>query len=283
MEILFIEKLIRLALDEDIGDGDHSSLCCIPAHEVGEVQLMSKQNGILAGMEIAPMVFQIVDRGIAVKNCIPDGASIAYGDICFTARGAVHSLLRAERVVLNIVQRMSGVATQTRRYVDRIAGTKAKILDTRKTNPGMRVLDKMAVRVGGGLNHRIGLYDKIILKDNHIDFAGGVSNAIKRAKEYLHAGGMKLDIEVEVRSIHDVQEVLRNDGVQRVMLDNFTVEQTREAVKIIGGRFEVESSGGITLDTVLAYAEAGVDFISVGAITHRVESIDMNLKRIGKS
>ncbi len=274
-----IEHLIDIAIAEDIGDGDHSSLSCIPTNAHGQVMLMIKQAGVLAGMEIAKLVYKKIDGLVEFISLLPDGTEVRFGDIAFTAKGKVHSLLQAERIVLNIIQRMSGIATQTRDYVKRIEGTKAKVLDTRKTTPGMRMLDKMAVRIGGGHNHRMGLYDMIMLKDNHIDFAGGIAQAIEKANDYLQKTGKTLEIEVETRNIDDVKEVLRLGGVKRIMLDNFTVEQTQEAVNLIAGRFETESSGGITLETIRAYAETGVDFISVGALTHQIKSLDMNLKK----
>lgn len=275
-----IEKLIELSIAEDIGDGDHSSLASIPADSQGEVELMLKANGIIAGVEIAQMVYHFVDPDVLFTPIIPDGKAVKYGDRVFSARGRVHSLLKAERIVLNIMQRMSGIATQTHKYVEHIKGTRARVLDTRKTNPGMRVLDKMAVRMGGGTNHRMGLYDMIMLKDNHVDFAGGVTSAIRKAKKYLSDTGKKLDIEIECRNLEEVKEALTEGGVKRIMLDNFSVAETQRAVALIGGQVEVESSGGINLATIRAYAETGVDFISVGALTHHVPCLDMNLKKV---
>lgn len=275
-----IERLIELAIAEDIGDGDHSSLSCIPAKAKGEVELMLKQDGVLAGVSIAEMIYHQIDPKVIFTHKIADGKMVKYGDIAFTAKGKVHSLLKSERIVLNVMQRMSGIATQTHKYVEQIKGTKSKILDTRKTNPGMRMLDKMAVRLGGGCNHRIGLYDMIMLKDNHVDFAGGVAQAIQKAKKYLHETERKLEIEVEVRNLDEVCEALKEGGIKRIMLDNFSVSDTHKAVQLIGGKIETESSGGITLTTIRAYAETGVDFISVGALTHHVQSLDMNLKKI---
>lgn len=276
----FIDSLINLAIAEDIGDGDHSSLSCIPADAVGTVQLKIKQQGVLAGMQIAGQVYQRIDPEVNFESHMDDGVLVSVGDIPFTATGRVHSLLQAERIVLNIMQRMSGIATQTREYVDRIKGTNAKVLDTRKTTPGMRILDKLAVRIGGGFNHRMGLFDMIMLKDNHIDFAGGIVQAIGMANDYLKKTGKALAIEIETRNLEEVRLVLATGGVNRIMLDNFSVEQTHEAVKLINGRFETESSGGITLEAIRSYAEAGVDYISVGALTHRIKSLDMNLKKI---
>jgi nicotinate-nucleotide pyrophosphorylase (carboxylating) len=277
---MLLEKLLEIAILEDIGDGDHSSLSCIPNTAQGEVKLMVKQQGIIAGVEIAEKVYAKIDANIQFKRFIVDGKKVNFGDIVFSAKGKVHSLLQAERIVLNIMQRMSGIATQTRQYVDLIEGTKAKVLDTRKTTPGMRILDKMAVKIGGGENHRMGLYDMIMLKDNHVDFAGGVTQAIDKANSYLKYTGKKLDIEVETRNIEEIKQVIAIGGVKRIMLDNFTPTQTAEAVKVINGRFETESSGGITLETIRAYAETGVDFISVGALTHQIKSLDMNLKKV---
>lgn len=278
--MLLTNKLIDLAISEDIGDGDHSSLSCIPSDSIGEVKLMLKEEGVIAGMDIAKMVYHRIDAQIIFNPFLQDGTSVKFGDIAFSAKGRIHSLLQAERIVLNIMQRMSGIATQTSIYVKRIEGTGAKILDTRKTTPGMRELDKLAVRVGGGYNHRMGLYDMIMLKDNHIDFAGGIEQAILKANHYLETNGKSIDIEVETRSIDEVKQVLKVGRVKRIMLDNFSVEQTAEAISIINRRFETESSGGITLETIRAYAETGVDYISVGALTHQIKSLDMNLKKV---
>lgn len=275
-----IDRLIELAIAEDIGDGDHSSLSCIPKEARGQVQLMVKQQGIIAGVEIAKHIYSKIDSSIVFNGMIADGTAINYGDIVFRASGSTHSLLQAERIVLNVMQRMSGIATQTNRYVKKIEGTKAKVLDTRKTTPGMRVFDKLAVKIGGGENHRMGLFDMIMLKDNHIDFAGGIENAIIMANEYLTKTGRNLGIEVETRNLSEVERVLAIGGVLRIMLDNFNLEDTRNAVKLINGRFETESSGGINLETIRGYAECGVDYISVGAITHQIQSIDMNLKKV---
>lgn len=276
----FIDRLIDLAIAEDIGDGDHSSLSCIPSNARGAVQLMMKQEGVIAGLMIAERIYKRIDSDVHVDFLVVDGEFLQPGDIAFRAYGKVHALLQAERIVLNVIQRMSGVATQTREYVKLCEGTKAKVLDTRKTTPGMRVLDKMAVAIGGGVNHRMGLFDMIMLKDNHIDFAGGIEQAIGMANEYLAKAGRNLDIEVETRTLKDVETVLRVGGVRRIMLDNFTVDNTRKAVELINGRFETESSGGITLNTIRDYALCGVDYISVGAITHQIKSIDMNLKKV---
>lgn len=275
-----IDRLIDLAIAEDIGDGDHSSLSCIPSNVNGKVTLMIKQQGIIAGVEIAKHIYSRIDKTIVFEQLIEDGRQVNPGDNIFIASGRIHSLLQSERIVLNIMQRMSGIATQTNRYVKRIEGTKAKILDTRKTNPGMRVFDKLAVKIGGGENHRMGLFDMIMLKDNHVDFAGGIENAIRKANEYLEKTGRNLGIEVETRNLKEVESVLTVGKVQRIMLDNFNLDDTRKAVNLINGRFETESSGGINLETVRSYADCGVDYISVGAITHQIQSIDMNLKKV---
>ena len=276
----YIEKLIDLAIAEDIGDGDHSSLSCIPKDATGSVKLMFKEKGVVAGIEIAAKIYERIDSKVEFTSLLSDGDEVSPGDFGFIAKGSVHTLLQAERIVLNVMQRMSGIATQTRRYVKEIEGTNAKILDTRKTTPGMRILDKLAVKIGGGYNHRMGLFDMIMLKDNHIDFAGGIEQAIKKANEYLKQTGKSLPIEVETRSLDDIKKVLSVGGVTRVMFDNFSVEKTRQAVELVNGRFETESSGGITLETIRSYAETGVDYISVGALTHQIKSLDMNLKKI---
>lgn len=276
--IPFVDDLIELAIREDIGDGDHSSLSCIPHDERGRMKLLVKQEGILAGVEVAQRVLKRLDPEVKFEQLLEDGARIKPGDIAFYVEGRLISLLQAERILLNIMQRMSGVATQTAIYVKELEGLKTKVLDTRKTTPGMRVLDKMAVKLGGGENHRIGLFDMVILKDNHIDFAGGILKAIPRVREYLKEKGKNIPIEVEVRSLDDIQDVFAAGGCDRIMLDNFTPEMTREAVKLIDGRIEIESSGGITLKNLREYAECGVDFISVGALTHQIKSLDLSLK-----
>lgn len=274
----FVDELIELCIKEDIGDGDHTSLSCIPAGEHGRMRLLCKQEGIIAGIEIARIVFDRLDPDMHFEQVLHDGDRVKPGDVAFYVSGRLRSLLQAERIILNIMQRMSGVATQTARYVKELEGLKTRVLDTRKTTPGMRVLDKMAVKLGGGENHRMGLFDMVILKDNHIDFAGGITAAVEQTKVYLEAKGKRIPIEVEVRSLDDVREVLRLDGVDRIMLDNFTPALTREAVELIAGRCEVESSGGITLDNLREYAACGVDFISVGALTHQIKSLDLSLK-----
>lgn len=278
--IPYVEKLIDLAIAEDIGDGDHSSLSSIPASERGRMKLLVKQDGILAGVEVAEMVFRKLDPTIKIEILLRDGAQIKVGDVAFYVEGQLTTLLQSERIILNIMQRMSGVATQTAVYVKELDGLKTKVLDTRKTTPGMRVLDKMAVKIGGGENHRIGLFDMIILKDNHIDFAGGITAALTGAKRYLKEKGKNIKIEVEVRSLKDIEEVFAAGGADRIMLDNFSPELTRQAVELIGGRIETESSGGITLKNLRQYGECGVDFISVGALTHQIKSLDLSLKAI---
>ncbi|MDE6418404.1 MAG: carboxylating nicotinate-nucleotide diphosphorylase [Duncaniella sp.] len=272
-----IDDLLTLAFAEDVGDGDHTTLSTIPATERGVQQLIVKEEGILAGVEIARKVFAKFDPELKMTVYIEDGAHVKPGDIAFEVEGPVRSLLQTERIMLNIMQRMSGIATQTARYQEKLAGLKTKVLDTRKTTPGMRMLEKEAVRIGGGSNHRIGLFDMILIKDNHVDFAGGITQAVNAAKEYCKELGKNLKIEVEVRNTPEILEALEA-GVDRIMLDNFTPERTREAVKLIGGRVEVESSGGITLDTLRDYGECGVDFISVGALTHSVKGLDMSFK-----
>ncbi len=274
----FVEELIELAIREDIGDGDHTSLASVPESTRGRMRLLVKQPAILAGVEIAEMVFRRLDSEVTFEKVLEDGAHVVPGDVAFYVEGKERTMLQAERIVLNIMQRMTGVATQTAKYVECIAGTGCRVLDTRKTTPGMRVLDKMAVKIGGGENHRIGLFDMILLKDNHIDFCGGVAKAIRQVHAYLEQKGKKLPIEVEVRTMEDIDEALGVGGIDRIMLDNFSVEQTREAVRKIDGRVEIESSGGITFDTIRDYAECGVDFISVGALTHQIKSVDLSLK-----
>lgn len=273
-----IDELITLAFAEDIGDGDHTTLCCIPSTEMGKSRLIIKESGVLAGVEMARRIFKHFDPDMRMDIFICDGAEVKRGDIAFTVEGRVQSLLQTERLVLNVMQRMSGIATTTRRYVKALEGTKTRVLDTRKTTPGMRMLEKEAVRIGGGVNHRIGLFDMILLKDNHVDFAGGIEQAITRAQSYLEEKRKKLKIEIEVRNFKELDEVMKVGGVDRIMLDNFSPSDTREAVRRIGGRYETESSGGITFDTLRDYAECGVDYISVGALTHSIQSLDMSLK-----
>ncbi len=274
----YVDELIELAIKEDIGDGDHTSLCCIPAEEQGRMRLLCKQEGVIAGIEIAEIVLHRLDPEMKFEQLIEDGTRVRPGDVAFYVSGRLRSLLQAERILLNIMQRMSGVATQTAFYVKHLEGLHTKVLDTRKTTPGMRMLDKMAVKIGGGENHRIGLFDMILLKDNHIDFAGGIRQAVEGAKRYLAERGKNIPIECEVRSLEDIDEVFAAGGVDRIMFDNFTPEMTRKAVEKVAGRCETESSGGITLETMRDYAECGVDFISVGALTHQIRSLDMSLK-----
>ena len=272
------DELLNLAFAEDVGDGDHTTLSTIPADAMGRSRLIIKEEGVLSGVDIAREVLAKVDPSIKMEVMIEDGAHVKPGDVAFTAQGPVRSLLVAERTMLNIMQRMSGVATMTARYQKELEGLHTKVLDTRKTTPGMRMLEKEAVKAGGGMNHRIGLFDMILIKDNHIDFAGGIEKAIEGAKAYCRENGKNLKIEVEARSLDDVRRILEAGGVDRVMFDNFTPELTAEAVKIVGGRMETESSGGITLENLKKYGETGVDFISVGALTHSVKGLDMSFK-----
>ena len=273
-----IDRLIDLAFAEDIGDGDHTTLSCIPPTAQGRSKLLIKEPGILAGIEIAKEVFRRFDPELKVEVFINDGAEVKPGDVPMIVFGKVQSLLQTERLMLNILQRMSGIATMTHRYAQQLQGTHTRVLDTRKTTPGMRILEKMAVKIGGGVNHRIGLFDMILLKDNHVDFAGGIDKAILRAKEYCREKGKNLKIEIEVRNLDELQQVLDLGGVDRIMFDNFTPELTRKAVQMVAGRYETESSGGITFDTLREYAECGVDYISVGALTHSVKGLDMSFK-----
>ena len=274
-----IDDLLTLAFAEDIGDGDHTTLSTIPASARGRQRLIIKEEGILAGVDVARRVLERLDPELKMTVMIPDGTHVKPGDVAFEVEGSVRSLLQAERTMLNIMQRMSGIATTTARYQDRLKGLKTTVLDTRKTTPGMRMLEKEAVRIGGGTNHRIGLFDMILIKDNHVDFAGGIPQAVASARQYLREKGKDLKIEVEVRNTAEILQAL-DAKADRIMLDNFTPEATAEAVKLIDGRAEVESSGGITLDTLRSYGEAGVDFISVGALTHSVKSLDMSFKAV---
>lgn len=273
-------KMIPLWFSEDIGDGDHTTLACIPPQEIGKSQLLIKEKGVVAGVEVACEIFHAFDPDLKVNRYIQDGSEVKPGDVVFDVEGKVQSLLQTERLMLNIMQRMSGIATRTRDYVKLLEGTQTKVLDTRKTTPGLRLLEKEAVRIGGGVNHRVGLFDMILLKDNHVDFAGGIRNAILRTQDYLKAKNKKLKIEIEVRNFDELFQVLDTGGVDRIMLDNFTPEDTRKAVDMIGGRYETESSGGITFETLRQYAECGVDYISVGALTHSVNSLDMSFKAV---
>ena len=272
------DRLIDLAFAEDIGDGDHTTLCCIPADAMGKSRLLIKEEGILAGVEVAKEVFHRFDPTMEVEVFMPDGTAVKPGDVAMVVTGKVRSLLQTERLMLNIMQRMSGIATMTHKYVERLKGTHTRVLDTRKTTPGMRMLEKAAVKIGGGVNHRIGLFDMILLKDNHVDFAGGIENAITRCHEYLKAKGKDLKIEIEVRNFDELQQVLDHGGVNRIMLDNFSVADTKKAVDLIDHRYETESSGGITIDTIRDYALQGVDYVSVGALTHSVKGLDMSFK-----
>ncbi|HBN63312.1 MULTISPECIES: carboxylating nicotinate-nucleotide diphosphorylase [Duncaniella] len=274
-----IDDLLTLAFAEDVGDGDHTTLSTIPANERGVQRLIIKEEGILAGVDIARKVFEKFDPELKMTVYINDGAHVKPGDIAFEVEGSVRSLLQTERVMLNIMQRMSGIATQTAKYQQRLEGLKTKVLDTRKTTPGLRMLEKEAVRIGGGCNHRIGLFDMILIKDNHVDFAGGIKQAVDAARKYCAEKGKDLKIELEVRNEDEIRQALEA-GVDRIMLDNFTPDRTREAVELINGRTEIESSGGITLDTLRAYGECGVDFISVGALTHSVKGLDMSFKAV---
>ena len=272
------DRLIDLSFAEDIGDGDHTTLCCIPDTAMGKSHLLIKEDGILAGVEVAKRVFVRFDPTMQVEVLINDGAHVKKGDIAMVVTGKVRSLLQTERLMLNIMQRMSGIATMTAKYVERLKGTKTHVLDTRKTTPGMRMLEKQAVKIGGGMNHRIGLFDMILLKDNHVDFAGGIANAINRCHEYLKEKGLDLKIEIEVRNFDEPRQAMECGCINRIMLDNFSVEDTKKAVEIVAGKYETESSGGITFDTIRDYAECGVDFISVGALTHSVKGLDMSFK-----
>ena len=279
--IPFVERLIELSVAEDIGDGDHTSLASIPADAHGRMKLLVKERGIIAGVEIARMVFHRLDPEAQVEVLIPDGTHVAPGDIVFYVSGRVRTLLQSERIILNIMQRMTGVATETARYVARVEGPGCRILDTRKTTPGNRMLDKMAVKLGGGENHRIGLFDMILLKDNHIDFAGGIIPAIEGVHRYMEERDLSLPVEVEVRTLDDIDLVFAAGGrVDRIMLDNFDLDATRLAVAKIDGRCEIESSGGIRYDNLRDYADTGVDFISVGALTHQIKSVDLSLKAV---
>ena len=275
-----LEEIIDNALREDIGEGDHSTLACVPVNASGKAKLLVKEPGILAGVELAKMIFHRFDRNLKLEVLIKDGEAVNPGDVAFVVSGSSRSILLTERLVLNFMQRMSGIATQTNRIVSKIEGTNCKLLDTRKTTPGIRYLEKWAVRIGGGYNHRFALYDMIMLKDNHIDFAEGIEPALKRTHDYLKENGKDLKIEIEVRDFEELDEALRVGGFDRIMLDNFTPDQIREALKRIPSPIETEASGGITEQTIRAYAETGVNFISVGALTHSVKSLDLSLKSV---
>ncbi|MBO4588339.1 MAG: carboxylating nicotinate-nucleotide diphosphorylase [Bacteroidales bacterium] len=277
IDIANLDELIGMALREDIGDGDHSTLACIPPTAQGKAKMVAKKEGILCGVEVGERVFHLVDSSLEVTLLKKDGDPLHVGDIVMTVKGHAGSILTAERTALNYMQRLSGIATQTHRMVEMIAGLHTQLLDTRKTTPNMRLLEKYAVKCGGGTNHRIGLYDMIMLKDNHVDFAGGIEQAIDRTRDYLSKNGKNLKIEIEVRNLDELERVMNHGGVDRIMLDNFDVPTLREAVKRIGGRYETEASGGITDMTLRDYAETGVDFISVGALTHHIKSLDLSL------
>ena len=277
---ILIDELITLALREDIGDGDHTTLSCIPTTLQGKAQLIIKQDGVICCVEIAKRIFELFDPSLKMTIFIQDGTEVIKGDIAFTVEGSSVSILQCERLTLNFMQRLSGVSTQTKKYVDLLKGTNTKILDTRKTTPGMRLLEKYAVKMGGGENHRIGLYDMILIKDNHIDFAGGVVAALDKTNAYLREKGKDLKIVIEARTMDDIAKIIAYGGVFRILIDNFSPEETKEAIIFIDGRCKTESSGGITLETIRAYAEAGVDYISVGALTHQIRSLDMSLKAV---
>jgi nicotinate-nucleotide pyrophosphorylase (carboxylating) len=280
MENRILREFILNSLAEDLGDGDHSSLASIPAESSGKAKLLIKEKGILAGIRVAGILFSEIDKDFSFDKILEDGTAVSPGDIAFYLHGPQQSILKSERLVLNIIQRMSGIATSTHEYVNQLKGLKTKILDTRKTTPGFRFLEKEAVRIGGGMNHRMGLFDMIMLKDNHIDYAGGIKKAISKTKDYLKKNNLNLKVEIEARSMEDVKTILSAGGIDRIMLDNFTISETLSAVKVIAGRYETESSGGITLVNIRSYAECGVDFISVGALTHHISSLDMSLKAI---
>lgn len=273
-----VDEIIESALLEDIGDGDHSSLACVPENAKGKATLFVKDDGILAGVDLAVRIFRKYDPSLKVDVRIIDGTPVKKGDIAFTVTGSSRSILATERLVLNFMQRMSGIATQTNKIVSLLEGTNTRLLDTRKTTPCIRYMEKWAVRIGGGENHRFALYDMIMLKDNHIDYAGGIKPAIERTQAYLKESGKNLKVEIEVRNFDELNQVLAIGGVDRIMLDNFTVEQLEEALKLIPSNYETEASGGITIDTIRNYAETGVDFISVGALTHSFKSLDLSLK-----
>lgn len=275
-----IELIITNAVREDVGDGDHSSLACIPASAQGKAKLLVKDDGIIAGVEFAKQVFQYIDKDLKVETLIEDGAGVKYGDIVFYVEGASQSILKAERLVLNAMQRMSAIATKTKTFVDLLEGTGTKILDTRKTTPGIRALEKWAVKIGGGENHRFALYDMVMLKDNHIDFAGGITKAITKTNTYLKENNLDLKIIVEARNLDEIKEILKTEGVYRILIDNFDYEDTKKAVALIGDQCLTESSGGINEDTARAYALCGVDYISSGALTHSVYNMDLSLKAV---
>lgn len=275
-----LEQYIKQALSEDVGDGDHTSLSTIPAGKTGKAKLLVKEEGILAGIDVAAAIFNHVDPNLKLNILLSDGAQVKYGDVAFYVEGSVHSILVAERLVLNTMQRMSGIATTTNRVVSKLKGTKTKVLDTRKTTPNMRFLERKAVEIGGGVNHRFGLFDMILIKDNHVDYAGGIKAAVNSAKNYLATKQKQLQIEIEVRNLAELEQVIEVGGVNRVLLDNFDFATLRKAVDLIGDKFATEASGGITEENVAEYAECGVDYVSMGALTHSVKSLDMSLKAV---
>lgn len=275
-----IRELVTAYLAEDVGDGDHTSLSTIPADTQGKAKLLVKENGILAGVDAALEIFNIIDNNLKVEVLMHDGEAMAYGDIALKVSGSVHSILKAERLVLNCMQRMSAIATQTHTIVVLLEGTGTKVLDTRKTTPGFRFFEKWAVKIGGGVNHRFGLYDMILIKDNHVDYSGGIANAIDNAKAYLRQNNKQLDIEIEVRNFEELEQAMEAGGVQRIMLDNFSIPDLKKAVEMIGDKFITEASGGITIENVRSYAECGVNYISIGALTHSVKSLDLSLKAV---
>jgi len=275
-----IDQFILDSLKEDVGDGDHTSLATIPAGTKGKAKLLVKDEGILAGVELTLEIFHIVDESLKPTVFLNDGAKIKPGDIVLEVEGDAQSILKAERLVLNCMQRMSGIATKTRQIVDILKDTNTKVLDTRKTTPGLRYLEKWAVRIGGGVNHRFGLYDMILIKDNHVDYSGGIKNAIENTQQYLKANNKNLEIEIEVRNLDELGQVLQTGGINRILLDNFDFGNLKKAVKLIGGRYTTEASGGITIDNIREYAECGVDYISIGALTHSVKSLDLSLKAV---
>lgn len=277
---MYIDELIEIAIKEDIGDGDHTSLACIPNNAIGKAHLLVKENGIIAGIEIAESIFKRIDSNLYFNQLLNDGDSIKKGDIAFTIEGNRQSILQAERLVLNFMQRMSGIATTTSYYVSLVDGLNTKILDTRKTTPGLREIEKLAVKIGGGKNHRMGLYDMIMIKDNHIDYAGGIEQAIRTTVDYLSTNNKNLKIEIEARDLDELHQILSIGMIDRIMLDNFSYDDLRTAVKLINGKYETEASGGITDKTIRNYAECGVDYISVGALTHQIKSLDLSLKAI---
>ena len=280
MDLNLIQNFINVALAEDVGDGDHTSLATIPAKATGKAKLLVKEAGILAGVELAREIFRTVDPELQLEVLLKDGATIQPDDIVFYAEGSAQSILKAERLVLNCMQRMSGIATKTRQVVELVKDSGVKLLDTRKTTPGMRYLEKWAVRIGGGVNHRFGLYDMILIKDNHVDYAGGIKQALNEARQYLKDQHKNLQIEIEVRNMDELQQVIEEGGADRIMLDNFLPEQLKEAVKLINKRYITEASGGITLENIADYAASGVDYISSGALTHSVKSLDLSLKAV---